>query len=191
MNLLIGNILELDPIAGVISQVRTLVQWFKTQHAPLHELGEKQQHFLGKSITLAHPCKTRWQSHMDCLRLVLDSKVALKSMVLEPKVRRQLEKRLKNNTTGPAVLEMIKDSAFWKVLDQAKIIIEPFVKVIISTEKNTPQPSSPKYTERMVAFYLILTTTSQRIFAKRSRRLSAHVSTKSPMTLCTWQPCWT
>ena len=93
MNLLIGNILELDPIAGVISQVRTLVQWFKTGHAPLHELGQKQQHFLGKSIALALPCKMRWQLHMDCLRLVLDSKVALKSVVLEPKVRQQLKKR--------------------------------------------------------------------------------------------------
>ena len=91
VNLLIGDILQLDPLAEVISKVKTLVHWFKSWHVPLHELTVKQKHFCGKSIALALLSNTRWQSHLDSLRAVLNSKFALKSVILKPKIRQRLE----------------------------------------------------------------------------------------------------
>ncbi|CAG8853852.1 8691_t:CDS:1, partial [Gigaspora margarita] len=126
INLLIGDILKIDKIKLVIENAKTIVKYFRDHHIPMAKLRCIQKENYGKEIALVLPIITRWGTHLDCIKSLLESQTAIQQMLFDQSTA-SLEIRIK--------AQLCSDE-FWDDLKIVINILQPIVSTLKAFEAN-------------------------------------------------------
>lgn len=138
LNLVIGDILKLEMLSEPLEQAVEVAKWFRRHHIPNNELEENQKRLYGKTIALALPVSTRWQSVNNCVKALLGSQHALAQTANDP----QVEEIMNRDDAGKVIRYTVLNNNFWLGIKKVQRFVEPFLQVIISLESKVPKLSS-------------------------------------------------
>ncbi|DBA91762.1 TPA: hypothetical protein ACH3X1_003353 [Trebouxia sp. C0004] len=90
-------------------------------------LSEKQLAVYGFKLTLS--CVTRWGSHVNSIQSLLDTKQAMRSLVLEsrPYLEEVTTSEKHPSQTTIAVMDAVEESALWRDLEAVRHHVKPFM----------------------------------------------------------------
>ncbi|CAG8546078.1 20273_t:CDS:2 [Gigaspora rosea] len=126
INLLIGDILKIDEIKIVLEDVKTVVKYFKDHHVSMAKLRRIQKENYGKEITLVLPVITRWGTHLDCIKTLIESQTAIQQMIYDQSTT-SLETRIK---------VQLHSNEFWNNLKIIIRILKPIVAALKAFKAN-------------------------------------------------------
>ena len=120
LNLLVGDIMQLNWAMKIFSNAKKIVKFFKKHTIPGAILKRHQTTIYNKKIGLKLPVKTRWGSAAICMESLLESKLALNLATMEiihqPNIRMNVE-----------IQNVILDQIFWENLEVLFQILNEFV----------------------------------------------------------------
>lgn len=130
LHLLCSDILGCETARQFLQSVIDIVKKIKNSHvlkALFDEIAKEKNPKGGLSLKL--PGKTRWGSHLFCLKSVQANKVVLQTLAVNEKA--DLEPALKR--------KLLDDAVFWSRVESMVALMNPIVHLITSIESNEPQ----------------------------------------------------
>ena len=122
--LLLNDLSVLHPLAGIVGTAVKLTSYFNESLAASHALHERKG-------SVAQPARTRWASHIQCLRLINRHEEAIRGAI----------RHLQNNRAmaiPESVLEAMSDERFWELLPVIVFVLSPLesaIRVIESDDR--------------------------------------------------------
>ena len=97
LNLLAKDITTIAEYDEVLGQATQVIKTFSNKHVIAWKLAELQMQVYSQQIALKMPIETRWMSHRNALKSLMDSKTALQQFCILPELSSLLtgEKKLR------------------------------------------------------------------------------------------------
>ncbi|GBC25749.2 uncharacterized protein LOC113020255 [Rhizophagus irregularis DAOM 181602=DAOM 197198] len=118
-NLLIKDILKLNWVEGLMTQVKQIINFFHAEAILLDQLN---------AITLVQPVDTRRRTCLDAIQSILKNKLGLQMSVVQPEISSRIPQDLR---------ELILGNPLWENLDALSSFLTPFVRLIHLFESDT------------------------------------------------------
>lgn len=133
LNLLVSDTAKMKTLSLIEADCKAIVKEINNSHVLLATFVAIQKEKKGNSISLKLPVKTRWGSLQFCLKSLLDTKYALKTLAVKEEVEDILSNRVKSM--------ILDDAVFWLRVLKFHDLITPIVKWITLLESDTSRLS--------------------------------------------------
>ena len=137
INLLAKDITKISMYQQTLSKAVQVIKMFTNRHVLAAKLADIQQHEYNRQISLQMPVETRWMTHCNALKSLVDSKTALQQFCVRPESSSMMcgEKEV-------GVKRNVLSDGFWVDVTELRAQLEPLSGVILQLEKNNGMLSS-------------------------------------------------
>ena len=132
LNLLAKEINEIEEYQTMLSQAVQVIKTFSNKHVVAAKLADLQQATYSRTIALQMPVETRWMSHCNALKSIIDSKTALQQFCIIP----ELSCMLSGHKEAEVKRNVLSDD-FWVKATELRAHLEPLSGAILQLEKDT------------------------------------------------------
>lgn len=131
LHLLCSDILRCTSVKSFMATVIDIVKTIKNSHilkALFDQISAEKKKFKDR-VTLKLPGKTRWGSHLFCIKSLLANKVVLQTLAVSEQAELSTEMKRR----------LLDDCVFWVRVQKMVDILNPIVHLITAFESNQPQ----------------------------------------------------
>lgn len=131
VNLLAKDITDIMEYRSILSQAVQVIKTFTLKRVVSEKLSQIQVTLYDKDMAFQVPIETRWMSHCNALKSIIDSKAALQQFCVHPELSNLL-----NGDKESQVKKNVLLDEFWIKVTELRAQLEPLSGVILQLEKN-------------------------------------------------------